>query len=59
MSAKIKLSDSDIHPHLRARMVQRGVTRNEITVYYKLVAEKTMILTVKARYGECFEEVSR
>ena len=99
MSAKIKLSEADIHPHLRARMAQRGVSKDEIektlekgeeardaklgtygkflillynnywegkfyeqkeiTVYYKLVGEKMMILTVKARYGERFEEVSR
>jgi len=30
MSAKINLSKADIHPHLRARMVQRGVTKEEI-----------------------------
>lgn len=96
MLGKIKLSDTDIHPHLRARMLQRGVTKEEIeetlekgkdvkdtkpgtfgkalifpynnsweskfykqkevTVYYKLVGDKTMLLTVKARYGEYFEE---
>jgi len=33
--------------------------QKEITVYYKLVGEKTMILTVKARYDERFEEVSK
>jgi len=30
MPGKIKLSDADIHPHLRARMLQRGVTKEEI-----------------------------
>jgi len=97
MPGKIKLSDADIHPHLRARMLQRGVTKEEIeqtlekgkgakdaklgthgkvlvflynkywegkfykqkevTVYCKLVGNEAMILTAKARYGECFEEV--
>jgi hypothetical protein len=96
MPGKIKLSDADIHLHLRARMLQRGVTKEEIeqtlekgkdakdaklgthgkvlvflynkywedkfykqkevTVYYKLIGDETMILTAKARYGECFEE---
>lgn len=27
---RIKFADSDIHPHLRARMYQRGVTKEEI-----------------------------
>ncbi len=27
---KMKLDDSDLHPHLRARMLQRGVTKKEI-----------------------------
>jgi len=26
----IEISEADLHPHLRARMVQRGVTREEI-----------------------------
>jgi len=26
----IKISDADIHNHLKARMVQRGITRDEI-----------------------------
>ncbi len=96
MPGKRKLSDTDIHPHLRARMLQRGVTREqieetlergrdatdakpgthgkvlvfrysdywegkfykqkEVTVYYKLVGDKMMLLTVKARYGEHSEE---
>lgn len=30
MPRKIELSEVDIHPHLRARMLQRGVTREEI-----------------------------
>ena len=27
---KVKLRDSDLHPHLRSRMEQRGVTEHEI-----------------------------
>jgi len=96
MLGKIKLSDSDMHHHLRARMLQRGIDKREIeqtlekgkdaedakpgtygkvlvfpyndswegkfykqkevTVYYKLVGDKMTVLTVKARYGESFEE---
>jgi len=26
----VRLSDADLHPHLRARMAQRGVTREEL-----------------------------
>ena len=26
----IKISDADLHPHLRARMAQRGITLEEI-----------------------------
>ena len=92
----IKISDADLHAHLRARMVQRGVTREEIettlkvgwqakdaksgtegkvfvfpysetwqgrffeqkevTVYFKKVDEKMVLLSVKARYGKGFPE---
>jgi hypothetical protein len=91
---KIRLSATDFHPHLRARMLQRGITRGEVertlrdgweardakagtagkvfvfpynadwegkrfaekevTVYYKFVGGKLVVLTVKARYGESF-----
>ncbi|MFW6112470.1 MAG: hypothetical protein ACOC6S_02755 [Chloroflexota bacterium] len=88
----------EVHHHLKVRMLQRGVSREEIeetlekgrqardvksgtlgkvlvfpyngywegsfykqkeiTVYYKLVTgEQVLVLTVKARYGERFEEV--
>ncbi|MFW6118279.1 MAG: DUF4258 domain-containing protein [Chloroflexota bacterium] len=97
MSGNIKLRDSDIHPHLKARMLQRGISKDEIeetlekgkdardakpgtygkvlafsydnswegkfykqkevAVYYKLVGGTVMVLTVKARYGERFEEM--
>jgi len=90
----IELSAIDFHPHLRARMFQRGVTSDEVertlrdgwqardakagtsgkififqynadwegkrfaekevTVYYKFVRGKLVVLTVKARYGESF-----
>ncbi|MFO7772827.1 MAG: DUF4258 domain-containing protein [Dehalococcoidia bacterium] len=30
MTIKAKLDDSDLHPHLEARMRQRGITRAEI-----------------------------
>ena len=89
-----KITDADIHPHLQARMSQRGVTREEIekvvndgwqapdaksgtlgkvfvfpyamewegrfyqekevAVYYKIVGEKIVLLTAKARYGRGF-----
>ncbi len=97
----IEISEGDLHPHLRARMVQRGVTREEIEktlndgweaddakpgtlgkvvvlpyngpweseffeekevrVYYKVINDTVMLLTVKARYGKGFpqKEVSR
>jgi hypothetical protein len=90
----IQITESDLHFHLRMRMRQRGVTREEIewtlnegweatdakpgmmgkslvfpyeaewegefysekevTVYYKLVEEGIILLTVKARYGREF-----
>lgn len=86
-----QITDEDLHPHLRARMLQRGVTKEEIeitlnrgweatdakpgicgrvfvfsygiewerqfyeekevTVYYKILKGKLILLTVKARYG--------
>jgi hypothetical protein len=89
-----RISPKDLHPHLVARMRQRGVSREEIeqvldrgrpakdakpgivgkvaifsdgiewqgrlyaekevTVYYKLVARRLIVLTVKARYGSGF-----
>jgi hypothetical protein len=30
--------------------------QKEVTVYYKLAGDKIIVLTVKARYGEHFEE---
>ncbi len=30
MRGKIELSDADIHPHLKARMLQRGISKDEI-----------------------------
>lgn len=94
MKTKIKLYDSDLHPHLKARMHQRGVAKEEmektlnegwkaddaksgtvgkvyvfsynsrwenkhfeekeVTVYYKLIKDELMLLTVKARYGKNF-----
>jgi len=90
----IKISDADLHAHLKARMGQRGITRaeiertvnegweakdakrgtigkvfvfpydstwqgdlfeeKEVTVYYKVVNEGIVLLTVKARYGKYF-----
>ena len=89
-----RITDSDLHPHLRARMRQRGVTREEIektlnegwrspdarpgtlgkvlvfpyhkewegrfyeekevTLFYKDLGDKIVILTVIARYGRGF-----
>jgi len=93
---KIKLAPADFHPHLKARMLQRGVTEEEVehtlrngwqaddaklgtdgkvfvfpynaqweskyfaekevTVYYKFIRGKFMLLTVKARYGMAFSK---
>lgn len=90
----IKISDNDFHPHLKSRMLQRGVKAEEIervlnegwdatdtksgtlgkvfvfpyngiwegelfeekevSVYYKMVDDIIMLLTVKARYGKGF-----
>lgn len=30
MKIKTKLEDSDFHPHLKARMLQRGITKEDI-----------------------------
>lgn len=91
-----QVGDADLHPHLRARMEQRGITRQEIdrtvnegweainakvgtlgtvmvfpyerewegtfyeskevTVYFKLVDQRTILLTVKAHYGRDFPQ---
>jgi len=90
----IMISEADLHPHLKARMSQRGITMEEIekvlnegleatdtkpgtigkvfvflyngmwegklfeekevSVYYKLVNDTMVLLTVKARYGKGF-----
>ena len=90
----LRLSAADFHQHLKARMLQRGVTieevertlmhgwqakdaktgtegrtfvfeylrewegkdfaEEEVTVYYKSVGSKLVLLTVKARYGKKF-----
>ena len=31
------------------------LSEKEVTVYYKLIGDKTIVLTVKARYGKSFE----
>ena len=91
---KFRITEAALHSHLRARMQQRGITREEVertlnegweamdakpgtlgkslvllyeaewegqfypekevTVYYKMVAERIVLLTVKARYGQDF-----
>lgn len=90
----IQITEEDLHDHLRARMEQRGITREElertlhggwdavdakpgtvgkvlvfpfqkiwegrryeekeVSVYYKLIQDRIMLLTVKARYGQSF-----
>ncbi len=90
----IEISEEDLHPHLKARMSQRGITiqeiekvlnegreatdakpgtlgkvfvflyngiwegklfdEKEVSVYYKSVNNRVMVLTVKARYGRGF-----
>jgi hypothetical protein len=42
---RFEITEKDIHPHLRSRMDQRGVTEEEI-----------IILTVLARYGTGFNK---
>jgi len=96
---RIHVTEADLHPHLRARMHQRGITREEIertlnegweasdakpgtlgkvfvfpyrmewegqfyeekevTVYYKLTPEGTILLTAIARYGKGFPRRGR
>jgi len=90
----IKFKATDFHSHLKSRMLQRGVTteeveltikdgwkaddaktgtegklfvfpynrewegkyfaEKEVTVYYKFIKGKILLLTVKSRYGENF-----
>ena len=90
----IRVAEEALHSHLKARMLQRGVTlqeiertlnngwdaldakpgvlgkvmvfsynsewegqsyeEKEVTVYYKVVDEHLVLLTVKARYGKGF-----
>ena len=92
--SEIKLEELDYHFHLRSRMTQRGITREEIektlkcgwiaddsktgtsgkvyvfqynnewegkyfeekevSVYYKMISQEVVLLTVKARYGKNF-----
>jgi hypothetical protein len=94
MAKRIRITSTDLHSHLQARMHQRGITREEIeralnegweaidakpgtsgrvmvfsyqaewegqfyqekevTVYYKVIDESFVLLTVKARYGQGF-----
>jgi SOS response regulatory protein OraA/RecX len=57
MKIKTKIRDEDLHPHIRMRMLQRGVTKEEIeeTLTKGWEAEdKFMLLTVIAKYGENF-----
>jgi hypothetical protein len=89
-----KIIEADLHPHLQARMQQRGVTcgeiertindgslttdakpgtvgkvfvfpyaeewegvfysEKEVTVYFKIVQNEIILLTVKTRYGRGF-----
>lgn len=90
----ISVTEKDLHSHIEARMLQRGITlqeikntlnkgweasdakpgisgktmvypyhkewecqfheEKEVTVYYKVVEEHPILLTVKARYGKKF-----
>ena len=92
--SRFRISEADLHRHLRARMSQRGVTRQEVertlndgwaaldakpgtvgkvcvfpyrdvwegrffeekevTLYYRVVNQAVVLLTVKARYGRDF-----
>ena len=57
MKIKTKIRDEDLHPHIRMRMLQRGVTKEEIeeTLTKGWEAEdKFMLLTVIVKYGENF-----
>lgn len=93
-SGWVLVANRDLHPHLKARMAQRGVTaeeieravnegrpakdaksgtvgkvlifpynaewegqfyeQKEVTVYYRVVTDRVVVLTVKARYGREF-----
>jgi hypothetical protein len=90
----MSVTEADLHPHLIARMAQRGVTlmeinavlqngwacddarpgtncrvlvftheqtwegriyaEKEVTVYFKLIDDALIVITVKARYGSDF-----
>ncbi len=90
----IYITENDLHPHLKARMIQRGISpqeieytlnrgwgsfdakpgtlgktmvylyqdewegqffeEKEVTVYYKIIDDYLVLLTVKARYGKKF-----
>lgn len=59
----MEIKDTDIHNHLKARMLQRGITveeiqitinQGEVTVYYKIKDGRKFLLTAKARYGKVF-----
>lgn len=94
MKIKTTINELDLHPHIRSRMFQRGVRKEEIevtlskgweaddagkgtfgkvfvfpyndkwegeffkekevTVYYKVIDDTFILLTVKARYGQGF-----
>ncbi len=90
----VYITESDLHPHLKSRMIQRGISlqeieftlnngwessdaklgtfgktmvylyqdkwegqffeEKEVSVYYKIIDEYIVLLTVKARYGKNF-----
>lgn len=94
INIEVKIKESDLHPHIKARMLQRGISmeelqetinkgwdaddakegtsgkvfafpysnkweeiffeEKEVTVYYKFMKGKFILLTAKARYGKGF-----
>lgn len=49
-------SDIDLYVVTKAEWEGQFYQEKEVTVYYKVTDEGLILLTVKARYGQCFPE---
>lgn len=59
-----RITESDLHAHLKARMEQRGVTLEELRFaldegWKAMDVRGIILLTVKARYGSGFPKGER
>ena len=56
--SEIKLDELDYHFHLRSRNNNewegKYFEEKEVSVYYKMISQEVILLTVKARYGKNF-----